>query len=69
MRTATIINLQMFINERSNKLVNRTKLVAYMNEHDVNPEKWYYNLLTLHSFQVDTEIKMLSQVDIWEKIK
>jgi len=66
MKTATLINLQIFIQERTNKLVNRDKLITYIKEYNINIESWYYQLLTLHSFQVITELKMLKQVDIWE---
>ena len=62
----TLINIQIFIQEHSNKLVNRDKLIAYINEYNINIERWYYSLLTLHSFQVDTELKMLTSQDIWE---
>jgi len=66
MNESTIISLQLFIQQHTNKLVNRSKLKQYINEYKIDESKWYYSLLTLHSFQIDTELKMLESQDIWE---
>ena len=66
MKTTTVINIQILIQAQSNKLVNRSKLINYINEYNIDADKWYYQLLTLHSFQVATELKMLKHQDIWE---
>ena len=69
MNITTIINLQIFIQAHTEKLVNRDKLIAHIKEYNIDIETWYYSLLTLHSFQVDTELKMLEIKNIWEVVK
>ena len=65
----TIISIQLFIQQRLYKQVNRDKLIAHINKYGIDVNTYYANMINSSATEEWYILEELKSCDIWEVSK